>query len=183
MFLSLWVVCLQWRETRKAGENDHRISENFRGALSRLEKHFTIIGYEVPSIDMSSASPQNVTQLLADWSRGEDAALRELTPLVYEELRRLAHHYMGRQRPDHTLQATALVNEAYLRLADQTSPNFTNRSHFFAVAAAERRMPSEKVVEPLSSILKARMRFTVPFGRPIWPSYMHLSANPTRRSR
>jgi RNA polymerase sigma factor (TIGR02999 family) len=90
-------------------------------------------------IDMPPASPQNVTQLLADWSRGDDAALRELTPLVYEELRRLAHHYMGGQRPDHTLQATALVNEAYLRLADQTSPNFTNRSHFFAVAAQAMR--------------------------------------------
>ena len=90
-------------------------------------------------IDMPSASLQNVTQLLADWSHGDDAALKELTPLVYEELRRLAHHYMGRQRPDHTLQTTALVNEAYLRLADQTSPNFTNRSHFFAVAAQAMR--------------------------------------------
>jgi len=88
---------------------------------------------------MPSASPQHVTQLLADWSQGEDAALRELTPLVYEELRRLAHHHMGRQRPDHTLQTTALVNEAYLRLADQTSPNFANRSHFFAVAAQAMR--------------------------------------------
>src|SRR5215813_5566992 len=88
---------------------------------------------------MLSASPQRVTQLLADWSHGEDAALRELTPLVYEELRRLAHHHMGRQRPDHTLQTTALVNEAYLRLADQTSPNFANRSHFFAVAAQAMR--------------------------------------------
>jgi RNA polymerase sigma-70 factor, ECF subfamily len=88
---------------------------------------------------MPSTSPKNVTQLLADWSRGEDAALSKLTPLVYEELRRLAHHYMGGQRPDHTLQATALVNEAYLRLADQTSPNVTNRSHFFAVAARAMR--------------------------------------------
>lgn len=90
-------------------------------------------------MDMPSASPQKVTQLLADWSHGEDAALAELTPLVYEELRRLAHHYMEGQRPDHTLQTTALVNEAYLRLADQTSPNFTNRSHFFAVAAQAMR--------------------------------------------
>jgi|SRR5438105_2933969 len=84
---------------------------------------------------MPSASPQNVTQLLAEWSHGEDAALSKLTPLVYEELRALAHHYMRGQRPDHTLQATALVNEAYLRLAGQTCPNFTSRSHFFAVAA------------------------------------------------
>src|SRR6266705_413798 len=86
-------------------------------------------------MDMPSVSPQRVTQLLADWSHGDDAALAELTPLVYEELRRLAHHFMEGQRPEHTLQTTALVNEAYLRLADQTSPNFTNRAHFFAVAA------------------------------------------------
>src|SRR5215813_14550816 len=84
---------------------------------------------------MRSASPQHVTQLLANWSHGEDAALRELTPLVYEELRRLAHRHMGGQRPDHTLQTTALVNEAYLRLADQTNPRWQNRAHFFAVAA------------------------------------------------
>ena len=90
-------------------------------------------------LDMPPASPRNVTQLLTDWSHGDDAALKELTPLVYEELRRLAHYHMGRQRPEHTLQTTALVNEAYLRLADQTSPNFTNRSHFFAVAAQAMR--------------------------------------------
>jgi RNA polymerase sigma factor (TIGR02999 family) len=80
-----------------------------------------------------------VTQLLADWSHGDKAALEKLTPLVHEELRRLAHHYMGGQRPDHTLQTTALVSEAYLRLADQRKPNFTNRSHFFAVAAKAMR--------------------------------------------
>src|SRR5947207_14598498 len=90
-------------------------------------------------MDMPSVSPQRVTQLLAHWSHGDDAALGELTPLVYEELRRLAHHHMDGQRPDHTLQTTALVNEAYLRLADQTSPNFTDRSHFFAVAAQAMR--------------------------------------------
>ena len=90
-------------------------------------------------MDEPSVSSQRVTQLLALWSHGDDAALRELTPLVYEELRRLAHRHMGGQRPGHTLQTTALVNEAYLRLADQTSPNFTNRSHFFAVAAQAMR--------------------------------------------
>lgn len=63
----------------------------------------------------------------------------ELTPLVYEELRRLAHHHMGGQRPDHTLQTTALVNEAYLRLAGQTNPNWQSRVHFFAVAARAMR--------------------------------------------
>jgi RNA polymerase sigma factor (TIGR02999 family) len=80
-----------------------------------------------------------VTQLLADWSQGDRAALDKLTPLVYEELRHLAHRYMEGQRPDHTLQTTALVNEAYLRLADQKRANFTNRSHFFAVAAKAMR--------------------------------------------
>jgi RNA polymerase sigma factor (TIGR02999 family) len=80
-----------------------------------------------------------VTQLLADWSQGDRAALDKLTPLVYEELQCLAHHYMEGQRPDHTLQTTALVNEAYLRLADQKRPSFTNRSHFFAVAAKAMR--------------------------------------------
>jgi RNA polymerase sigma factor (TIGR02999 family) len=85
------------------------------------------------------ADPSEVTQLLIDWSHGDRAALEKLTPLVYEELRRLAHRYMEGQRPDHTLQTTALVNEAYLRLADQRRPNFTNRSHFLAVAAKAMR--------------------------------------------
>jgi RNA polymerase sigma factor (TIGR02999 family) len=89
--------------------------------------------------DAESANPHKVTQLLADWGRGDDAALEKLTPLVYEELHRLAHHYMSGQRPDHTLQTTALVNEAYLRLADQSGPNFANRAHFFAVAAKAMR--------------------------------------------
>jgi RNA polymerase sigma-70 factor (ECF subfamily) len=98
-----------------------------------------VIRYEEEFMDSTATSPQRVTQLLAHWSHGDDAALGELTPLVYEELRRLAHHHMGREHPDHTLQTTALVNEAYLRLAGQTSPNFTNRSHFFAVAAQAMR--------------------------------------------
>src|SRR5205823_7117978 len=84
-------------------------------------------------------SPHRVTQLLQEWSQGDDAALAELTPLVYGELRRLAHREMGGERPDHTLQTTALVNEAYLRLADQTNPRWQNRAHFFAVAARAMR--------------------------------------------
>lgn len=82
---------------------------------------------------------QAVTQLLAKWSEGDEHALEKLAPLVYEELLRLAHHYMSGQRPDHTLQTTALVNEAYLRLAEQSRPSFTNRAHFFAVAAKAMR--------------------------------------------
>jgi RNA polymerase sigma factor (TIGR02999 family) len=91
------------------------------------------------SIETSPADAQEVTQLLADWSHGDQAALQKLTPLVYGELRSLAHHYMEGQRPDHTLQTTALVHEGYLRLVDQSRPSFTNRSHFFAVAAKAMR--------------------------------------------
>jgi RNA polymerase sigma factor (TIGR02999 family) len=90
-------------------------------------------------MDASAVSQQRVTQLLTRWSQGDDAALAELTPLVYEELRRLAHRQMGAERSDHTLQTTALVNEAYLRLADQTHPGWQNRAHFFAVAARAMR--------------------------------------------
>src|ERR1700747_166456 len=90
-------------------------------------------------MDEPSVSLHRVTQLLQQWSHGDDSALAELTPLVYEELRRLAHYYMEGQRPDHTLQTTALVNEAYLRLADQTRPNFTRPPHFLAVAAKAMR--------------------------------------------
>src|SRR6476661_9861992 len=90
-------------------------------------------------MDTPSASQQKVTELLTRWSDGDDAALAELTPLVYEELRRLAHRQMGAERLDHTLQTTALVNEAYLSLADQTNPRWQNRAHFFAVAARAMR--------------------------------------------
>src|SRR5213082_3598632 len=90
-------------------------------------------------MDAPSVSQQRVTELLAHWSQGDDAALAELTPLVYQELRRIAHHHMGGQRPDHTLQTTALINEVYLRLADQTNSRWQNRAHFFAVAARAMR--------------------------------------------
>ena len=98
-----------------------------------------MISYRDELMGEPSVSPHRVTELLQQWSHGDDSALAELTPLVYEELRRLAHHYMERQRRDHTLQTTALVNEAYLRLADQTNPNWQSRAHFFAVAARAMR--------------------------------------------
>jgi RNA polymerase sigma-70 factor (ECF subfamily) len=90
-------------------------------------------------MDAPSVSQQRVTELLVQWSQGNNAALAELTPLVYEELRRVAHHHLSGQRSGHTLQTTALVNEAYLRLADQTNPRWQNRAHFFAVAARAMR--------------------------------------------
>jgi RNA polymerase sigma-70 factor (ECF subfamily) len=76
-----------------------------------------------------------VTVLLSDWSGGDAAALGKLIPLVQPELHRLAHHYMRREREGHTLQTTALINEAYLRLVDVTHPSWTGSTHFFAVAA------------------------------------------------
>jgi RNA polymerase sigma factor (TIGR02999 family) len=90
-------------------------------------------------MDAASVSQQRVTDLLTRWSQGDHTALAELTPLVYAELRRLAHRQMGAERSDHTLQTTALVNEAYLSLADQTYPRWQNRAHFFAVAARAMR--------------------------------------------
>ena len=80
-------------------------------------------------------SPSEVTRLLRDWSNGDRAALDQLVPLVYDELRRLAHHYMRQERAGHTLQTTALVNEAYVRLIDQNSVHWQGRAHFFAIAA------------------------------------------------
>jgi RNA polymerase sigma factor (TIGR02999 family) len=79
--------------------------------------------------------PTGVTQLLAGARRGDQAALDALLPLVYQELRRLAGHYLRGERSDHTLQATALVHEAYLRLVGQTEIDWQNRAHFFSVAA------------------------------------------------
>ena len=76
-----------------------------------------------------------ITQLLAEWRDGNQAALDELYPLVYDELHRLARRYMSRERKGHTLQTTALINEAYVRLVDQRSVQWANRSHFFAISA------------------------------------------------
>jgi len=84
---------------------------------------------------MTEGPPDEITRLLADWSQGDKTALDKLTPLIYEELRRLAHHYMSRERPGHTLQTTALVNEAYVRLINRKDVHWQNRAHFFAIAA------------------------------------------------
>jgi RNA polymerase sigma factor (TIGR02999 family) len=76
-----------------------------------------------------------ITQLLAEWREGKQSALDELYPLVYDELHRLARRYMSRERKGHTLQTTALINEAYVRLVDQKNVHWANRSHFFAISA------------------------------------------------
>jgi len=80
-------------------------------------------------------SEESVSTLLAEWSRGDSEALQRLTPLVYEELRRLASHYLRQEAPGHTLQTTALVHEAYLRMVNQDAVDWQGRTHFFGIAA------------------------------------------------
>ena len=87
----------------------------------------------------------SVSSLLDKWRDGDEEALRELLPLVYDELRHLAHHYIQKQRPDYTLQSTALVHEAYLRLVKQGKGKFQNRAHFFAICA---QLMRQILVEP-----------------------------------
>ena len=84
---------------------------------------------------MSTPQSHEVTQLLLAWNKGDQAALDKLIPLVHVELRRLARNYMRRERTGHTLQTTALINEAYLRLIDQKNVHWQNRAHFFGIAA------------------------------------------------
>jgi RNA polymerase sigma factor (TIGR02999 family) len=86
-------------------------------------------------LEIIMESPKEVTQLLIDWSKGDEKALEKLLPMVYGELRRLANSRLRHQRPDHTLQPTALVNEAYLHLIDCNNIQWQNRAHFFGVAA------------------------------------------------
>lgn len=84
---------------------------------------------------MQIRSPKEITQLLIAWGDGDQSALEELAPLVHSELHRLAHHYMSREGPGHTLQTSALINEAYVRLINWKNVRWQNRSHFFAVSA------------------------------------------------
>ncbi len=88
---------------------------------------------------MATASQQEITSLLVAWSKGDQLALERLTPLVYDELHRLAQRYMAKERSGHTLQTSALVNEAYVRLIDWQNVEWKNRAHFFGVAASMMR--------------------------------------------
>ena len=88
---------------------------------------------------MTATSSAEVTRLLKNWGNGDREALDKLVPLVYSELRRLSHHYLGRQRRGHTLQTTALINEAFVRLIDQKGVRWQNRAHFFGIAARTMR--------------------------------------------
>jgi RNA polymerase sigma factor (TIGR02999 family) len=84
---------------------------------------------------MDESERSQITQMLLDWSDGNQSVLERLTPVVYGELHRLAHRYMNRERAGHTLQTSALVNEAFMRIVDQKNVTWNNRAHFFAIAA------------------------------------------------
>src|SRR5690349_14256692 len=88
---------------------------------------------------MTTPSSQEITQMLRAWGQGDQAAVEAVLPLVYDELHRMASRYLARRQPGHTLQPTALIHEAYLKLADQKGKAWANRAHFFAVAARAMR--------------------------------------------
>lgn len=108
-----------------------KLSDRYPGELSRRrEKRFS--GWSITTMDVSPVS--TATVLLARWKNGDSSAMDQLLPLVYDELRRLARYYLQRERSEHTLQSTALVHEAYLRLVDQ-NVDWQSRAHFFGIAA------------------------------------------------
>ena len=100
-----------------------------------------------------SLPPQEVTQLLVDWGNGNQAALDRLMPIVYTEPRQLAHRYMRRERPGHTMQTTALIHEAYLRLVDQNQVRWQHQAHFFGIAA---RLMRQILIEHARSRTRAK---------------------------
>jgi len=107
-------------------------------------------------------SPE-ITQLLLAWGKGDDAALDELIPVVYGELRRIAGNFMRRQNPGHTLQASALVNEAFLRLVDSNKVNWQSRTHFFAVSAQLMRRVLVDAARRRNSQKRGGDRFRITF--------------------
>jgi RNA polymerase sigma factor (TIGR02999 family) len=120
-----------------------------------------------PRTDSHGSTSTRVTQLLAAWSAGDKSALDELIPAVYDELRRLAKNYLSRERPDHTLQTTALVHEAYLRLVDQNAVNWQNRAQFFGIAAQMMRRilinhAKERQAQKRQGICDQEYRWTKP---------------------
>ncbi len=107
----------------------------FRSFGGPANEFFRITGWWLEVLSLSTRLTGNITQLLLRWRRGDKSALEQLMPLVYEELHRLARQCMRRERAGHTLQTTALVNEAYLRLANSSRVQWQDRAHFFAIAA------------------------------------------------
>lgn len=105
-----------------------RLVPNSEGKVGARDATYTLVLFAMPSA-------HDITQLLQAWSAGDEQALDTLTPLVYQELHRTARHYMALERPNHTLQATALINEVYVRLVDCVGVTWQDRNHFFAVCA------------------------------------------------
>ena len=113
-------------------------------------------------------STHEVTQLLRAWTTGDEQALEKLTPLVYEQLRRVAQHHMAGQRPGHILQTTALVNEVYLQLLDCGQMNWQDRAHFFADVGAVDAAHSDRLSPaPAAARNEAVMRFMFRWTRPL----------------
>ena len=102
--------------------------------IRSVSRHYSQIPWSPPM-----SSPDSITKLLIEWRDGDETALNRLIPLVYEELHRMAHRHMRRERQEHTLQTTALINEAYLRLVDHKGMRWQNRAHFYGVAAQAMR--------------------------------------------
>src|SRR6266446_5075990 len=131
---------------------------------------------------MQAHSPQEITRLLVAWGDGDQSALEELAPLVHDELHRLAHHYMGGERPGHTLQSTALVNEAYLRLVDSSRVRWQNRTHFIAVSAQLMRRilvdfaRSRGYVKRGASVRPLSLEKALDFSQPTTPDLVALDA-------
>src|SRR5579864_6793249 len=114
------MICSQEKASGRCDHDKIRPIGRLRGVRARF---------------METSSSHELTRLLHAWSRGDTSALEKLTPYVYKELHRVAHHYMSREAAGHTLQTTALINETYARLIDSGDMNWENRAHFFGVCA------------------------------------------------
>lgn len=137
--MALMALAATWRATESPSPTTHSTPAR-QCELTSLDPYSRLFGnWEVPSVIegmcVSESSPQPVSALLIRWRSGDQAALQALIPLVYQELRRIAQHHLQLERPDHTLQSTALVHEAYLRLMKQGPAEVANRAHFLAVAS------------------------------------------------
>jgi RNA polymerase sigma factor (TIGR02999 family) len=134
---------IAWVATRRTAEWAHPMAlciPSHQSELTSLDPYSRLLGkWEVSSVTegvrVPESSPQPVSALLSKWRAGDPEALQALIPLVYQELRRIARHHLQQERPDHTLQSTALVHEAYLRLMKQGPAEVANRTHFLAVAS------------------------------------------------
>jgi RNA polymerase sigma factor (TIGR02999 family) len=123
------------REQRGKPATTSRIFFERQGGLQTALDDVRLCAVEPTPMTMPSSTQQAVTELLGQWSNGDEGAFEKLFPVLHPELHRLAHHYMSRERAGHTLQTTAILNEAYLQLVDSSVPVWQGRTHFIAAAA------------------------------------------------